>query len=62
MEFFTEAKDKSQIDVAKREFQEVLRIITEIQFIEGVEINGNNQKLGDNPDKISNRLKNVKRK
>lgn len=61
MEFFTEAKDKSQLELAKKEFQEILRVLNEISFIESINIETSNPSFGTNEEKVKNRLRHIKK-
>lgn len=47
LEFYTESSNKEQISLAKKEFQEVLKIISDIKMIEDVKIEKDNEKFGN---------------
>ena len=61
LEFYTEAKNKEQVGLAKNEFQEILRVLTEIKEIESIKIEKDEERFGNNSDKVYNRIKNIKR-
>lgn len=61
LEFYTEAKNKEQIGLAKNEFQEILRVLAEIKEIESIRIEKDEERFGKDSDKVYNRIKNIKR-
>ena len=61
LEFYTEAKNKEQVGLAKNEFQEILRVLAEIKEIESIRIEKDEERFGKDSDKVYNRIKNIKR-
>lgn len=61
IEFYTEAKNKEQVTMAKKEFQEVLRVRAEVQQLFSVQLQENENELGGLfTDKIRARVAYVK--
>jgi hypothetical protein len=61
VEFYTEAKNPEQVELAKKEFQECLRIAQEANELFSLEIQEENNELGGlETEKIQKRVKIIK--
>ena len=57
IEFYTEAKNSEQVFLAKREFQEVLRVRCEVDRLFQVELKKNDEEIGElESDKVQFRI------
>ena len=61
IDFYTEAKKEDQVDLGKKEMQEVLRILFEVETIYGLDISEKEDELGGlQSEKIQKRVERIK--